>query len=128
METAVELAKKLDLEYYLDKPSELNDAIFNLMLLQETLQMEQSRKMRVNARTISIERTALGKFIAACTGDGTYQYAVETALKAGTAIIPVFQRSRFVKMLRSMGVPEDRIAEYCGSATIDDDTHCMDRE
>jgi len=128
METAVELAKKLDLEYYLDKPSELNDAIFNLMLLQETLQMEQARKMKVNARTISIKRTALGKFVATCTGDGTYRYAVETALKAGTAIIPVFQRSRFVKMLRSMGVPEDRIAEYCDSVTVDDDTHCMDRE
>jgi hypothetical protein len=128
METAVELAKKFDLEYYLDKPSELNDAIFNLMLLQETLQMEQARKMKVNARTISIKRTALGKFVATCTGDVTYRYAVETALKAGTAIVPVFQRSRFVKMLRSMGVPEDRIAEYCDSVTVDDDTHCMDRE
>ncbi len=128
METAVELAKRLDLEYYLDKPDELNDAIFNLMLLQETLQMEQARRMKINARTISIKRNAHGKFIIACAGDPTYRYAVETALKAGTAVIPVFQRGRFIKMLRSMGIPENRIAQYSDSITVDDDTLCIDQE
>ncbi len=128
METAAELAKRLGLEQYLDKPAELNNAIFNLMLLQETLQMEQSRRMKVNARPISIKRRAHGKFIAACAGDPTYRYAVETALKAGTAVIPVFHRSRFITMLRSMGIPEDRIAQYCDTITVDDDTLCIDRE
>jgi hypothetical protein len=128
METAVELAKRLDLEYYLDKPDELNNAIFNLMLLQETLQMEQARRMKISARTISIKRSAHGKFIIACSGDPAYRYAVETALKAGTAVIPVFQRSRFIKMLRSMGIPENRIAQYSDSITVDDDTLCIDQE
>ncbi len=128
METAAELAKRLGLEQYLDKPGDLNDAIFNLMLLQETLQMEQARRMKVNAKTISIKRSAHGKFIIACAGDPAYRYAVETALKAGTAVIPVFQRSRFIKMLRSMGVPEDRIVQYSDSITVDDDTLCIDQE
>ncbi len=128
METAVELAKRLDLEYYRDKPVELNEAIFNLMLLQETLQMEQARRMKVNAGTISIKRGVHGKFVAACAGDRTYRYAVETALKAATAVIPVFQRSRFVSLLRSMGIPEDRIGQYCDSILVDDDTLCSDRE
>ncbi len=128
METAAELAKRLGLEQYLDKPGELNKAIFNLMLLQETLQMEQARKMKVNAKSILIKRSAHGKFIAACSGDPAYRYAVETALKAGTTVIPVFQRSRFINLLRGMGIPEDRIAQYCDSITIDDDTLCIDRE
>ncbi len=128
METAAELAKRLGLEQYLDKPAELNSAILNLMLLQETLQMEQARKMKVNAQAISIKRSARGKFVAACAGDPAYRYAVETALKAGTTVIPVFQRSRFVNLLRSMGIPEDRINQYCDSITIDDDTLCIDRE
>ncbi len=128
METAAELAKRLGLEQYLDKPAELNTAILNLMLLQETLQMEQARKMKVNAKAISIKRSAHGKFVAACAGDPAYRYAVETALKAGTTVIPVFQRSRFVNLLRTMGIPEDRIQQYCDSITIDDDTLCIDRE
>lgn len=131
METAADLAKKYGLERYLDKPAELNDAIFNLMLLQETMQLEQARKKkadRPDAVTISAKRPAHGKFVAACSGDVTYRYAVETALKAGTTVIAVFQRSRFVRVLRSMGVPEDRIAVYCESVTIDDDTHCSDQD
>jgi hypothetical protein len=47
METAAEFAKKYGLEQYLDKPDDLNDAIFNLMLLQETVQLEQARKMKI---------------------------------------------------------------------------------
>ncbi len=128
METAAELAKRLGLEQYLDKPGDLNDTIFNLMLLQETLQMEQARRMKVNAKTISIKRSAHGKFIIACAGDPAYRYAVETALKAGTAVIPVFHRSRFIKMLCSMGIPEHRIEQYSDSITIDDDTLCIDQE
>ncbi len=128
METAVELAKKHNLEYYLDKPAELNDAIFKLLLLQETLQMEQARRMKVNSGTIAVKRGVHGKFVAACAGDRTYRYAVETALKTATAVIPVFQRSRFVGVLRSMGIPEDRIVQYCSSILVDDDTLCSDRE
>lgn len=131
METAADLAKKYGLERYLDKPAELNEAIFSLMLLQETIQLEQARKKkdgRPDVATISVKRPAHGKFVAACSGDGRYRYAVETALKAGTAVIAVFQRGRFVRVLRSMGVPEDRIAAYCESMTIDDDTHCSDQD
>jgi hypothetical protein len=131
MHTSAGLAKKYGLEQYLDKPAELNEAIFNLMLLQETMQLEQARKKkseRADAGAIFTKRIAHGKFVAACSGDGTYRYAVETALKAATSILPVFQRGRFVSMLKSMGVPEDKIAEFCDSVTIDDDTHCIDQE
>ncbi len=131
MEKAADLAKHYGLESYLDKPAELNDAIFNLMLLQETIQHERVRKKkneRADAAAISVKRIAHGKFVATCSGDGTYRYAVETALKAGTAVIAVIQRDRFVRMLRSMGVPEDKIAEYCDGIMIEDDTHCIDQE
>ncbi len=131
MENAIDLAKKYGLEHYLDKPAELNDAIFRLLLLQETIQIEQSRNLafrKSNAETISTKRTVHGAFVAACTGDRTYRYAVDTALKAGTAILAVFQRGRFINVLRSMGVPEEKIAEYVDSIIIDDNTHCIDQE
>jgi hypothetical protein len=128
METAAELAKKYGLEQYLDKPAELNDAIFNLMLLQETIQAEQARKMKVGAATVTVKRSANGIFMAACSGDRTYRYAVETALKAGTTVVAVFQRKRFIGVLRSMGAPEDKIAEFCDSVVIDDNTLCFDEE
>ena len=128
METAAELAKKFGLERYLDKPVELNDAIFNLMLLQETSQLEQARKMKVGAAVITAKRSAHGTFIVSCSGDKTYRYAVETALKAGTTVIAVFQRRRFIGVLRSTGVPEDKIAEFCDSVVIDDNTLCFDEE
>ncbi len=131
METAADLAKRYGLESYLDRPAELNDAILNLLLLQETMQLEQARKKKddhSHAAAISVKRIAHGKFVAACSGEGTYRYAVETALKAGTTVIAVFHRGRFVRVLRSMGVPEDKIAEYCDSMTIDDDTHCIDQD
>jgi len=128
METAAELAKKYGLERYLDKPAELNDAIFNLMLLQETAQLEQAQKMKVGAVAIAAKRSAHGTFFAACSGDKTYRYAAETALKAGTTVLAVFQRRRFIGVLRSMGVPEDKIAEFCDSIVIDDNTLCFDEE
>ena len=128
METAAELAKKYGLERYLDQPVELNDAIFNLMLLQETSQLEQTRKMKVGAAAITTKRSAHGTFIVACSGDKTYRYPVETALKAGTTVIAVFQRRRFVGVLRSMGVPEDKMAVFCDSIVIDDNTLCFDEE
>ncbi len=128
METAAELAKKYGLEQYLDKPDDLNDTILNLMLLQETVQLEQARKMKIGATAVSVKRSAQGAFIAACTGDKAYRYAVKTALKAGTTVIAVFQRRRFIGVLRSMGVPEDKIAEFCDSIVIDDTTHCFDKE
>ena len=128
METAAELAKKYGLEQYLDKPAELNEAIFNLMLLQETIQFEQARRMKVGATAVSIKRSAQGSFIAACTGDKAYRYAAETALKAGTTVLAVFQRKRFISVLRSMGVPEDEITEFCDSVVIDDNTLCFDVE
>jgi len=131
MQTAAGLAKRCGLEHYLDKPAELNDAIFNLLLLQETIQMEQAQRMRRDepgAASIAIQRTAYGTFTAACAGDGRYRYAVETALRSGTTVIALFQRSRFVSVLRSMGIPEDAIAGYCSSVRISDDTTCIDRE
>jgi hypothetical protein len=128
METAAELAKKYGLEHYLDQPAELNDAIFNLMLLQETIQVEQARKMKVGAAIVTAKRSANGIFTAACSGDKAYRYAAETALKAGTTVVAVFQRKRFVGVLRSMGVPEDKISEFCDSVVIDDNTLCFDEE
>ena len=128
METAAELAKKYGWERYLGKPAELNDAIFQLMLLQETIQLEQARKMKVGAAAIAAKRSARGTFFVACSGNKTYRYAVETALKAGTTVIAVFQRRRFIGVLRSMGVPEDKIMEFCDSVVIDDNTLCFDEE
>jgi hypothetical protein len=53
---------------------------------------------------------------------------VETALRASTAIVAVFQRRLFISMLNRMGVPEDRIADYCDSIIISDDSHCSDMD
>jgi len=131
MHTAAGLAKKYNLEHYLDKPAELNEAIFNLMLLQETIQLEQAKKQRrddAGALSLSAKRTASGSFVAACGGDATYRYAVETALRAGTAVIAVFLRGRFVGVLRSMGVPEEKIVAFADCVTIADDTTCLDQE
>ena len=128
MKTAAELAKKYGLESYLGKPAELNDAIFQLMLLQETIQLEQARKMKVGATAVTAKRSARGMFIAACSGDKTYRYAAETALKAATTVVAVFQRKHFIGLLRSLGIPEDKIAEFCNSVVIDDNTLCFDEE
>jgi hypothetical protein len=131
MESAADLAKKHGLEEYLDKPAELNDAIFNLMLLQETIQIEQAQRLKIRGTgtgTITIKRSAHGTFIAGCTGDKQYRYAVETALRASTAIVAVFQRGLFVSMLKRMGIPGDRIARYCDSVIISDDSHCSDMD
>ncbi len=131
MHTSAGLAKKYGLEQYLNQPAELNSLIFNLMLLQETIQLEQARKDRrdnPHAAFLSAKRIAHGKFVAGCRGDEKYRYAVESALKASTDILAVFNRNRFVKMLQSMGVPEDRVNEFCSTVTIDDDTHCINQE
>lgn len=131
MHTAAGLAKKFGLEGYLGKPAELNAAIFNLMLLQETIQLEHERKSRRDSPqsgSAAVKRIAYGKFIASCRGDERYRYAVETALKASTDILAVFQRDKFLKVLNSMGVPEDQAAAFCDTVVIDDDTHCIDQE
>ena len=131
METASYFAKKHGLETYLDRPAELNELIFRLLVLQETLQAEQAWK-RENGEApvppISVRRTVHGKFIARCAGDPVYRYAVETALRSATTIVPLFQRGRFGNALRSMGVPEDRIREYSDSIVLSDDTLCVDPE
>lgn len=131
METAAFFAKKHGLEAYLEKPAELNELIFKLLVLQESLQAEQARKSvsaGAAAPLISVRRNVHGKFTAACAGDVAYRYAVETALRSATTVSPLFQRGRFVRALRSMGVPEDRIAGYCGSIVLSDDTLCVDPE
>ncbi len=128
MESSESLAKKHGLGHYLQKPAELNDAIFNLLLLQETIQLERSRMMKINAVNISVRRPVTGKFIATCSGQEKYRYAVETALKASTFTVAVFQRSLFINMLRNMGIPEDAISDFCESIALDDDTHCIDQE
>jgi hypothetical protein len=128
MESSQSQARKHGLDHYLNKPDELNDLIFKLMLLQETIQIEQAQKMQLNAKTISTKRTVHGKFVAASKGDEKYQYAVETALRTSTAIVAVFQRRLFIQTLRSMGVPEEKISEFTNSLLIHDDTHCIDPE
>jgi hypothetical protein len=128
MESAESFAVKYGLEHYLDKPDELNGMILKLMALQESLQTEQSKKMKVAAKFISTKRISQGKFIAACRGDDTYRYAVETALRAATDVVAVFQRGRFIRMLKSMGLPDDKITEFSNTVVIDDDTHCIDAD
>ncbi|MDH4164539.1 MAG: hypothetical protein OEW15_17895 [Nitrospirota bacterium] len=131
METASYFAKKHGLEHYLDKPRELNEMILKLLVLQETMQDEAMRARRRSASSgeiISVGRTVTGRFTAACDGDRTYQYAVETALRASTAPVPIFQWGRFEGLLEKMGVPGDRIAEYVGTVMLSDDTHCIDRD
>jgi hypothetical protein len=131
MYTSVGLAKKYGLERYLEQPRELNAVIFNLMLLQETIQLEQARKKKRDdsqAELMSVKRHATGKFIAGCSGEISYRYAVETALKESTALLAVFHRSRFISVLTKMGVPEEKISEFCRTVTLDDDTHCIDQE
>lgn len=131
MESASYFAKKHGLEQYLEKPDELNDMILKLMVLQEAMQAEESRKKRTEGQereTIAVRRTAAGKFTARCTGDAAYRYAVVTALQGTTALVPLFQRGRFISLLRKMGIPEERIAEYCATVVLDDDTLCIDQE
>jgi len=131
MESASVFAKKHGLEQYLEKPDALNEMIIKLLVLQEAMQAEAERKMQTEGagrKIISIRRTAGGKFTVRCSGDGTYRYAVETALKGSTALVPLFQWGRFVSLLRKMGVPEDRSSEYCSSVTLHDDTICIDQE
>ncbi len=129
METASYFARKHGLEQYLDRPGELNEMILRLLVLQETMQGESARKRKDDqASIVSVRRPVGGKFVVACRGDGVYRYAVETALRAATAPVPVFQRGRFADTLRKMGVPEERIEEYCGSVTISDDTLCLDQD
>jgi hypothetical protein len=131
MYTSAGLAKKYGLEHYLDKPAELNDAIIKLMLLQETMQLERARKKKredPGRGTVAVKRIAYGKFIASCSADQKFRYGVETAFKASTDIVAVFQWGRFVKALRSMGIPEEEIEEYSQSVSLEDDTHCIDQE
>jgi hypothetical protein len=128
MESSESLAQRHGFEHYLEKPAELNDAIFSLLLLQETMQLERTRMVKINAVNISVRRPVTGKFIATCAGQEKYRYAVETALKASTFTVAVFQRSLFINILRNMGIPEDSISEFCNSIAIDDNTHCIDQE
>jgi hypothetical protein len=92
------------------------------------MQLEQSRVMKINAVNISVRRPVTGKFVATCSGQEKYRYAVETALKASTFTVAVFQRSLFINILRNMGVPEGSISDFSDSITLDDDTHCIDQE
>jgi hypothetical protein len=131
METASYFARKHGLERFLDDPAELNEVILKMMVLQETMQGEQERRSkgeRAGAGIIEVRRKAIGRFTARCSGDPAYRYAVETALKGSTATVALFQRGRFVTLLRQLGVPEDRIEEFCATVAIDDDTHCFDPE
>ena len=131
METASVLAKKHGLEQYLERPDELNKMILKLLVLQEALQADAERKLRTEGpgrKIISVRRAAGGKFTVRCSGEGAYHYAVATALQGSTALVPLFQRGRFTSLLRQMGVPEDRIAEYCSSVALHDDTVCIDQE
>ncbi len=131
MESASVFAKKHGLERYLEKPDELNEMIVKLLVLQEAMQAESEQSMLAKepgSQAISIRRTAGGKFTARCFGEGAYRYAVATALQDSTALVPLFQRARFVSLLRKMGVPEGRITVYCASVTLHDDTVCIDPE
>ncbi len=131
MESASVFAKKHGLEQYLEKPDELNEMILKLLVIQEAMQAESERTARAKEpgqQPISIRRAAGGKFTVQCRGEGAYRYAVSTALQGSTALVPLFQRRRFTSLLRKMGVPEDRIDEYCSSVTLHDDTVCIDQD
>lgn len=128
METALDFAKKHGLESYLERPAELNELIFKLLVLQETMQQEEVRKISAqrDLKPITVKRSVAGAFTAQCCGEGAYRYAVETALLGSTATVPVFQRGRFINMLKNMGVPEKLISQYADTVVIDDRTHCFD--
>ncbi|MDA8099306.1 MAG: hypothetical protein M0042_06740 [Nitrospiraceae bacterium] len=126
METASYFAKKHGLEHYHDHPEELNETIIKLLVLQEALQQE-SRRM-ATGDTISVSRSAAGRFAIACRGEAAYRYAVETAFRGATALVPLFQQNRFRHLLEKMGVPGERIDEYCATVVISDDTQCIDPE
>jgi hypothetical protein len=131
MHTASSFAKKNGLERFLDRPGELNEMIFKLLVLQETMQAEQARRSAAaerGAASISVRRNVLGKFTARCSGDALYRYAVEMAIRNATTVIPLFQRRLFASTLRSMAVPEGNIAAYCDSVVLSDDTQCIDPE
>ena len=131
METAAYFARKHGLEGYLERPAELNEMILRLMVLQEAMQREQARKAdhELSGRgAVTVRRKTIGSFTVRCMGDPAYGYAAETALKESTATVALFQRGRFVSLLRRMGVPAERIEELCASVVIDDDTHCFDPE
>ena len=131
METASYFAKKHGLERYLEAPAELNDMIFKLLVLQETLQAEQAR-MRGPAvapdAAISVRRSTAGKFSAACVADSRYRYAVESALRSATTVVPVFRWNVFTGTLRSLGIPEEIISRCLESVLLSDDTLCIDPE
>lgn len=131
METASYFARKHGLEQYLDDPALLNDTILRLLVLQEAMQNEAGRRRAAEpagSGDIVVRRTVVGAFTARRSGDLDYRYAVETALRAATAPVPLFQRARFIDMLKGMGVPGDRSAAYAASAALSDDTHCVDPE
>jgi len=131
MESASVFAQKHGLDQYLEDPGALNDMILKLLILQESMQADAARKARTqetDRQEISVRRSAGGKFVASCSGQRTYAYAVATALQGSTALVPLFQRGRFLSLLRRMGVPEDRIAEYCATIALHDDTVCIDQE
>jgi hypothetical protein len=131
METAAYFARKHGLEEYLDRPSQLNEMILKVLVLQEAMQREQARKAAANPsgrNAFTVRRKTIGSFTARCTGDPAYGYAAETALKGSTATVPLFQRGRFVALLRQMGVPEQAIEELCSTVVLEDDTHCFDPE
>lgn len=131
METAAEMAKRFGLEQYLDRPAELNELILRLLLLQETMQFEAGARLRNSADAggaISVRREAAGKFVVHCQGDPAYRYAVETALKGATSLIPCFHLKRFSGLLARMGVPPEQAARFCATAAVSDDTLCIDPE
>ena len=95
------------------------------------MQREQARKTgseQSGSSAFTVRRKAVGNFTVRCTGALAFGYAAETALKGSTATVPLFQRGRFVSLLRRMGVPENAIEELSASVVIDDDTHCFDPE
>jgi hypothetical protein len=131
METAAYFARKHGLERYLDDPAGLNEMILKLMVLQETIQVERDRRTPQGLPengSLVVRRKAIGSFTARCSCDPAYRYAVETALKGSTATTALFQRGRFVALLRQMGLPERQIEGACANIVIDDDTHCFDPE
>lgn len=131
METAAYFARKHGLEQYLDMPEELNEMILKLLVLQESLQHEQARKANAvpdGCSVVDVRRKMGGRFSVRCTGATAYRYAVETALRESTFAVPLFQQGRFAALLRQMGVPDERIAEFCATVVVDDDIHSIDPE
>lgn len=132
MDNVADYAREHRLEYYLDKPDELNATIFHLIALQDKLQLRTHSKNwlerdRPNIAFTGIRRYGYGRFDVSCIGDKKYQKEVEAAMSTSIRSFPLFDRFAFIKAMESRGVPGDTARDFADNVNIDDDTYFVER-